>query len=704
MEGVSQRALKPGTRLHWYQIEKVLGQGGFGITYLARDGNLGRFVAIKEYAPLELAARGSNLSVEPNMEDHKDLYFRGLDRFISEARTLSKFKHPNIVSVLAVFEINNTAYMVMQYEKGESLSHVLRRFGTLSEAEIIRHFLPLLDGLQNVHEAGFIHRDIKPANIFTRKGGVSSVLLDFGSARHGLGRETHTLTSLVSPGYSPYEQYYSSGEEQGPWTDIYAAGATLYHTVVGHAPRDAIERGKGLLGSAKDLLEPATEAGKGRYSREFLAAIDHALMFNREDRPQSVNDWLQDFQQSSSLTRPSRISGPAGGGDSPGTQEMSGVMTAAAPATATSEDVTAVPILPAPGPRRGRLVFVAFALFLAAGFAKWYAMQGGSPADGEVPVSEKPSAGLAMDRVSGERKALQDLLGELKVETNRLVELRQAAESQTGTLTAGRNEIAALEQTRREQEVRLKAIEERLDKSMEDAERQVSDTGDPGEKGIPLEEFRREIAAIKQEGAPPAPDSAAVAMPEAQPRTMPASSAVRETPVPMDAAPDPTGADVTPVEASATMPDDRDPLPDGLAAFEAGNYAEALHILKPLAENGLPEAQTRMAAMYASGRGVDQDLKQAAAWYQKSADQGDGDAQRSLAGMYEAGAGVSRSTMMAYVWYALAASQGDADAVDNRSRLAAGLQPVELEQADRLIAAKLEKIGQDDRIRRTNAE
>ena len=203
---VHRNALQPGYEVLWYRIERILGQGGFGITYLAYDTNLDQHVAIKEYLPIELAVREGDDSVHPVSENHDDNYRWGLERFISEARTLAKFNHPNIVRVLSVFEQNNTAYMPMRYEEGKSLQERLPRRGTLEEDQLMKILLPVLGGLRLVHGAGFIHRDIKPANIFIRDDG-SPVLLDFGSARQALGHETKTLTSLVSPGYAPFEQY-----------------------------------------------------------------------------------------------------------------------------------------------------------------------------------------------------------------------------------------------------------------------------------------------------------------------------------------------------------------------------------------------------------------------------------------------------------------------------------------------------------------
>ena len=233
-------ALPPQHKLHWYVIERVLGQGGFGITYLARDTNLDQAVAIKEYLPVEVATRRTDASVSARTTDHDERYRWGLERFIREARTLARFDHPNIVRVLSVFELNGTAYMVMRFEEGETLAATLERKHALSEADLMRVLMPILDGLELVHNAGFIHRDIKPDNIHIRSDG-SPVLLDFGSARYALG-QSRTVTILVAPGYAPFEQYYSSGENQGPWTDIYSLGATCYRAIAGRAPLDAIAR------------------------------------------------------------------------------------------------------------------------------------------------------------------------------------------------------------------------------------------------------------------------------------------------------------------------------------------------------------------------------------------------------------------------------------------------------------------------------
>jgi TPR repeat protein len=283
-------ALKPGYQFHWYQIRDVLGQGGFGITYLAQDLNLSHEVAIKEYFPIDLATRKGDSSVRTLSEEHSEKYHWGLERFIEEARTLGQFRHPNIVRVRNVFAANNTAYMIMDYELGETLQDILNRRKTLDEEDLLGIVFPIMDGLIMVHAAGFIHRDIKPANIFIRVDG-EPVLLDFGSARRALEENRQSFTSVFSRGYTPIEQYDTSEEQQGPWTDIYSLGATMYRAVSGVAPSDAVDRSRALSHGVADTYLSAMEFAGGRYSNALLAAIDAALRFKRQDRPQTVSEW-----------------------------------------------------------------------------------------------------------------------------------------------------------------------------------------------------------------------------------------------------------------------------------------------------------------------------------------------------------------------------------------------------------------------------
>ena len=292
-----RNALPEGHVLYWYRIQAVLGQGGFGITYRAFDTNLERIVAIKEYLPTGVAVRERNQKLHPISDEAEEHYRWGFERFVAEARVLARFNHPNIVRVLNVFEANNTAYIVMEYEAGRSLMALVRQGVEYGETAALDLAAALMSGLEQVHDAGFVHRDVKPGNILVSEDSPP-VLIDFGSARFAMSGKTQLLTAVVSPGYAPYEQYEGTGERQGPWTDIYGLGATLYVLVSrGKRPVDAIGRGNARLNGKDDPYVPALSVGKRRYSARFLRAIDAALAFASDDRPQSVAEWRTLFPE-----------------------------------------------------------------------------------------------------------------------------------------------------------------------------------------------------------------------------------------------------------------------------------------------------------------------------------------------------------------------------------------------------------------------
>ena len=283
-------ALPQGYRIQEYELVRVLGSGGFGITYLGYDHNLDKAVAIKEYLPNDLAVRGDNNSILPKSTQDKADYEWGLERFLNEAQTLARFDHRHIIKIHRFFRAHGTGYIVMEYAEGETLSELLQRKGTLTEAELQPILFPILDGLEAVHQADFLHRDIKPGNIVIRDDG-SPVLIDFGSARQAVAGKSRSVTAIVTPGYAPIEQYSTKGH-QGPWTDIYGLGAVCYRCLTGEQPDDATERLR------KDPLVPAAKRCEGKASASLLRAIDEALRVDEGERPQSIKVWRSELEGS----------------------------------------------------------------------------------------------------------------------------------------------------------------------------------------------------------------------------------------------------------------------------------------------------------------------------------------------------------------------------------------------------------------------
>jgi serine/threonine protein kinase len=280
-------ALASGCMLDEYRIDAILGAGGFGVTYKAWDTHLETSVAIKEYFPVEWSYRDADgVTVHSNTQgdgvggndERLSDYLWGLERFLDEARVLARVQHPFVVRVKRYFRAHGTAYIVMDYEEGEPLNAVLQEGETLDEGEVRGLLEDVLPALQAVHEQGFLHRDIKPSNLYVRAHDHRVILIDFGAAREAVGRHSKSVTSLVTPGYSPPEQYTTRNDRYGPWTDVYALGAVLYRCVTGQPPVEAAER---LL---EDSLEPAARVCAGRYGVRLLRAIDRALAVRPEQR------------------------------------------------------------------------------------------------------------------------------------------------------------------------------------------------------------------------------------------------------------------------------------------------------------------------------------------------------------------------------------------------------------------------------------
>lgn len=294
--GYNPRGLRPlsllpvQTQLKRYVIGQKLGQGGFGITYRGFDLKLRMEVAIKEYFPSDFVSRADDRkTLVLNSRENAELFSYGLKAFTKEAHTLAQLKHPNLVRVLNLFEMNATAYLVMDYYEGETIHDFLARKPSrkLPWREAIQVLLPVLDGLQTVHDQGFLHRDIKPRNLYrTHQGQI--ILLDFGAARQVVSdRSRHSSLAIYSSGYAAFEQHVQG--KQGPWTDVYGAAATLYFLLTGQTPPAADAR------AMDDALKPPRH-----HVPELPPALDNilrrALAVNSEQRLQSTQELKQQLE------------------------------------------------------------------------------------------------------------------------------------------------------------------------------------------------------------------------------------------------------------------------------------------------------------------------------------------------------------------------------------------------------------------------
>ena len=269
-----------------YLVGEALGEGGFGITYIGRDTLLDMKVAIKEYYPAGYVYRSNTVSqtlFSTTSTDRKDFFEKGLDRFLQEARILARFSGENgIVEVRDFFEENNTAYIVMEYLKGQTLKEYINNNGPLTPDQTIRLLMPVILSLKKVHQQGLIHRDISPDNIMLVGGNVK--LLDFGAARMVSAGSNKSLSIMLKPGYAPEEQYRSKGV-QGPWTDIYSLCATMYKCITGRTPDDANDR------AYNDELKKPSELGV-YINPEIEKTIMKGLNILYENRYQSIDDFL----------------------------------------------------------------------------------------------------------------------------------------------------------------------------------------------------------------------------------------------------------------------------------------------------------------------------------------------------------------------------------------------------------------------------
>lgn len=278
-----QNALPIGTRMGEFEIIGLVGEGGFGIVYLAQDHSLERKVALKEYMPASLASRGLNASVTVRSERLQETFEIGRRSFVNEARLLAQFDHPSLVKVYRFWEANATAYMAMPYYDGITLRDSLQRTPQYPDEAWLKKLLdPVTEALAIIHAHNCFHRDIAPDNIMLLRDG-RPVLLDFGAARRVIGDMTQALTVILKPGYAPIEQYAEMPNmRQGAWTDIYALAAVVYYAVSKRLPPPSVSR------IMQDTYVPLAETARGRYSDAFLRGVDQCLTVRPEQRPQTI--------------------------------------------------------------------------------------------------------------------------------------------------------------------------------------------------------------------------------------------------------------------------------------------------------------------------------------------------------------------------------------------------------------------------------
>ncbi|WP_374586138.1 protein kinase [Pseudoduganella sp.] len=370
-----------GTRLGEFEIREVIGEGGFGIVYLAFDHSLQRTVAVKEYMPAALAARASDHTVSVRSKRHAEAFGAGLRSFINEARLLAQFDHPALVKVYRFWEAHGTAYMAMRYYEGRTFKAVCRDNPELvNEAWLKRLLQPVLGALEALYAAQILHRDVSPENIMIQPDG-QPVLLDFGAARQIVQDMAQSLTVILKPGFAPVEQYADDESmRQGPWTDIYSLSAVMYAAITGKAPPAAVAR------MLNDPIEPLAIAGRPGYSMQFLDAIDRGMAVRPEVRPQSIaefaallglNEAPAETRGAPAASQPVGASAPHGAAPAPAP--------AAAPASAPVAAATAAPAAPAAAPA---------AAAPAAG-TKAGKAPGAVPAEAAASASGKPSGSAA---------------------------------------------------------------------------------------------------------------------------------------------------------------------------------------------------------------------------------------------------------------------------------------------------------------------
>lgn len=593
-----------------YHIGRVLGQGGFGITYLAWDDNLHLRLAIKEYLPRDCATRASDqVSLSLYSGSAGEQFTAGLDRFIDEARALARFdQHPGIVTIKNFFRARGTGYCVMDYVEGITLRQYLqqRPDERVSVDDALRLLSPVMDALRVVHKEGLLHRDLAPDNIYvTRDGRVK--LLDFGAARYAAGEQSRSLSIILKPGYAPEEQYRSRGR-QGPWTDVYGLGATFYRLITGRIPPDALER------LQEDTLIPPSMLGVTIPPPQETALLK-ALAVRAKRRFQTVTDFHQALTGAAPATHPpdhtsAAVSGINPAGLSPPLQppDQGPAAVLASPASAavgTSESV-------ADDQRKSRGIQVSvIALSLLVG-------------------------GIVLGHYSSATPTLI-LVGVILAVATLAFFLGKTVNTPASPSEAGSDLHPESARALAEQSPELSSPQEPT------GERRTPDAGAPRPRNVELAWLV--LRALAQVGD---------------------AKARRELDLLYRGSLGVTG---NPIEAQGLLRTAAG-LGDAVAQCWLGlmslgtNDREALQWTRLAAEQGHPVAQYNLGMIYQDGLAglVVKDPTEAARWFHRAAERGDAPAQHRLGWLYQEGIGVTQSDSQAVHWYTLAAEAGHPEA------------------------------------------
>ncbi|MXX06074.1 MAG: protein kinase [Gammaproteobacteria bacterium] len=639
--------LPRGYRLHEYRIVRVLGAGGFGITYLAQDTHLDKPCAIKEYLPKEFALRADGSTVLPLSETKNEDFNWGLERFLDEARVMAQFSHPNLVGVSRFFLANGTAYIVMDYVEGESLTAFLNREAPLTEAALRRILEPLLDALAIVHAEGILHRDIKPDNILLCGDG-RPVLLDFGSARMALGELSHTLTAILTPGYAPVEQY-SDGKtaksKQGPYTDIYALGAIAYRGLTGEKPQDATER---VLDDQMPKLADGAHPG---VSKAFLSGVDDSLLLRPTERPANVESWIAMLGWADAVDTEEEIEIPSDREERPSETQIS-----SDPSTDGTVGLEERTLRIAASSLGVLLVLLGVLVFIPLSD------------DSEVPDYRASATDVSDDRASATAVATHsDTAGNLEAgdEDYFRIDVSEAGSLEIYS-TGDIDTLGAL-----------------LDGN--GTELVSNDDGGTSRNFLIVRDVSADTYFVVVDG---------YSSDTAGDYSLHARFVGDEFAQLVDAARDGDAESQFNMGIKYELGDGvpQDPLEAArwyrLAAEQESRSAqfnlgllyingqgvaedatEAARLFRLAAEQGLARAQTSLGALYESGRGVAEDATEAARWYRLAAEQGNAIAQTSLGLLYQNGRGMAEDAAEAARWYRLAAEQGDAIAQLNLGNL-----------------------------------